>query len=114
LPQELLEKYFELQNGMYRLNPVLKRLVEFRRHDLLADDFEPNLDLIICRNVVIYFTEMAKLTLYQKFNEALRPGGYILVGGTEPLLNYRQLGFESVIPSFYRKPGLPAEGSIEQ
>ncbi len=111
LPAGLLEKYFEpLANGTYRLQDTIRGMIEFRHHNLLSDPFDSDLDLIICRNVVIYFTEVAKNGLYQRFLQSLRPGGFLLVGGTEPLLNYRQLGFETGPPSFYRKPGGP-EGS---
>ena len=63
--------------------------------------------MIICRNVVIYFTEEAKHKIYLDFNRALRIGGYYMTGGTEPLLYYRQYGFENVAPSFYKKTGDP-------
>lgn len=104
LPPELLNKYFETQDNLYFLKDLIKNMVEFRPHNLFVDAYESNLDLIICRNVVIYFTEDAKSILYQKFLKALSPGGYLMVGGTEPLLSYRQLGFENPLTSFYRKP----------
>jgi chemotaxis protein methyltransferase CheR len=105
LPPELLSKYFETQdNNLYVLKDSIKNMVEFRPHNLFVDDYESDLDLIICRNVVIYFTEEAKTLLYQKFLRALNPGGYLMVGGTEPLLSYRQLGFENPLTSFYKKP----------
>lgn len=105
LPEHLLAKYFtEADNKKYRLNDPVKALIDFRIQNLLADHFEPDLDLILCRNVVIYFTEEAKNELYRKFIQSLRPGGYILVGGTEPILQYRQFGLEHVLSSFYRKP----------
>jgi len=108
LPSALLEKYFTVEdNNRYRLTETVKRLVQFRFHNLLADPFESNLDLIVCRNVVIYFTEEAKNKLYNRFLQSLRPGGYILVGGTEPILQYRQFGLEHVMTSFYRKVGQP-------
>jgi chemotaxis protein methyltransferase CheR len=106
LPPEMLAKYFSPEGEHYRLAVEIKRMVEFGHQDLLRDPFETDLDLIICRNVVIYFTETAKGLLYGKFLAALRPGGFLLVGGTEPLLNYRQMGYESYMPSFYRKPAL--------
>ena len=104
LPPELLEKYFETRDNLYFLKDSTKQMVEFRAHNLFVDQYEDHLDLIICRNVVIYFTEEAKKILYQKFFEALNPGGYLMVGGTEPLLTYRQLGFDNPLTSFYRKP----------
>ncbi len=104
LPPELIQKYFNEDNRFYVLKDEIKNKVEFRPHNLLVDPYEKNLDLIICRNVVIYFTDQAKSVLYNKFYESLKPGGYLMVGGTEPLLNYRQMGFENPMTSFYRKP----------
>jgi chemotaxis protein methyltransferase CheR len=104
LPPDLLSKYFENRDNLYYLNDTTKGLVQFYAHNLLLDDYASDLDLIICRNVVIYFTEQAKGLLYQKFLKALSPGGYLMVGGTEPILAYRQLGFENPLTSFYRKP----------
>lgn len=103
LTPELLGKYFTPKNNGYVLHDSIKKMVEFKYHNLLDDAYETELDLIICRNVVIYFTEAAKNTMYKKFYNSLKTGGYLLVGGTEPLLTYRQLGFENIWPSFYRK-----------
>ncbi|HCF89211.1 MAG TPA: hypothetical protein DER58_10755, partial [Firmicutes bacterium] len=69
----------------------------------LKDDYEKNFDLIICRNVVIYFTEQAKNAIYNRFWDSLKPNGYLFVGGTEPLLNSRKFGFDTTITGFYRK-----------
>jgi chemotaxis protein methyltransferase CheR len=104
LPPDLLPKYFEPRDNLYFLKDSIKNMVEFRAQNLFDDGYESNLDLIICRNVVIYFTEEAKAVLYQKFLKALNPGGYLMVGGTEPILNFRQIGFENPLTSFYRKP----------
>lgn len=108
---ELLSRYFKLEDErIYQLHPDIQQMVEFRHHNLLHDPFPPAVDLILCRNVVIYFTEEAKRELYQKFHSTLRPGGYLMVGGTEPLLSYRALGFENPLSFFYRK-SLVMEGS---
>lgn len=82
----------------------IKNCVEFKRHNLLLDPFEKGFDLILCRNVVIYFTDEAKFELYKRFFDALKPGGVLFVGGTEAILNFREIGFESYLPFFYRKP----------
>ncbi len=104
IPPDLLPRYFDQQAGLYILKESVKGLVEFRARNLLVDDNEGNFDLIVCRNVVIYFTEEAKRELYLKFMKALNPGGYLMVGGTEPILAYRQMDFENPLTSFYRKP----------
>ncbi|MNL66236.1 Chemotaxis protein methyltransferase Cher2 [compost metagenome] len=59
--------------------------------------------MIICRNVMIYFTEEAKSKLYHKFSASLRPGGYLFVGSTEQIFTPAQYGFESTETFFYRK-----------
>lgn len=108
---ERLQKYFVPVNGVetplggrtYQVRPQVQRRVTFRQHNLLRDDFGQDFDLIVCRNVVIYFTEPVKDRLYRRFWEALRPGGVLFVGGTESILNAREIGFETYLPFFYRK-----------
>jgi chemotaxis protein methyltransferase CheR len=104
MPDELRNKYFQMDGNNFALSSDIKKMIEFRHHNLLVDAYPQDMDLIICRNVVIYFTEQAKNILYEKFYAALKPGGYLLVGGTEPILNYRQLGFIHSATSFYQKP----------
>lgn len=98
-------KYFtKTVDGKFALKPEIKTAVEFKRHNLLKDPFETNFDLILCRNVVIYFTEEAKAELYKNFFKALKPGGILFVGGTESILNSRQIGYDTYKPFFYQKP----------
>ena len=99
-----IKKYFTLDNNQYKLSEEVKRLVEFRHQNLLSDKFDNGYDLILCRNVVIYFTEEAKNELYVKFLNALRPGGILFVGGTEAILNFSQLGYRQYRPFFYQRP----------
>ena len=88
----------------YQVEEDIRRRIAFRPHNLLADQFEEGYDLICCRNVVIYFTDEAKQTLYRRFHDALKPGGILFVGGTERICNAREMGFEMPIPFFYRRP----------
>ncbi len=104
MPTPRLTKYFKQTDGNFHLNDDIKSRVEFKRHNLLLDKFETGFDMILCRNVVIYFTEEAKDALYRRFFAALKPGGVLFVGGTEAILNFRDMGYQSYIPFFYRKP----------
>lgn len=104
IPKARLDKYFVHKEGTYTLKDEVKPMVEFQRHNLLLDKFETGFDLILCRNVVIYFTEEAKDALYRRFFAALKPGGVFFVGGTEAILNFRDIGFQHYLPFFYRKP----------
>ncbi|MBL8048752.1 MAG: protein-glutamate O-methyltransferase CheR [Chthonomonas sp.] len=102
-PSAYLKKYFTPQDKSYQANPALTKYLQFKHGNLLADRFDTGYDLILCRNVVIYFTDEAKDQLYQKFWSALKPGGILWIGGTERIHNHRYLGFESPHPFFYQK-----------
>lgn len=101
----LRQRYFSTRDGKHWVNDELKRRITFRQQNLLADRFETNFDLIICRNVVIYFTAPVKDKLYQDFYKALRPGGILFVGGTEIVPKATDIGFRSAGISFYRRNG---------
>ncbi|CAM5791819.1 MULTISPECIES: CheR family methyltransferase [Brevibacillus] len=104
-PKDLLDKYFQKDSLSYRISDEVKKRVNFRKHNLLADTFESGFDLIICRNVMIYFTEEAKHELYHKFSRALKPGGVLFVGSTEQIFQPQQYQFETEDTFFYRKLG---------
>ena len=103
-PQRLKKYFTKEPDGKYAVNQEIKNCIEFKRHNLLKDPFESNFDLILCRNVVIYFTEEAKDQLYANFFRALKPGGILFVGATEAILNFRKLGYTSFQPFFYQRP----------
>lgn len=96
------QRYFTQHGDQYIVKPVIREKVRFERQNLLADPFPTEVDMILCRNVVIYFTEEAKEQLYRRFHKSLKPGGILFVGGTESLLKARELGFSSASPFFYR------------
>lgn len=100
-------KYFTQNGSQFTIKEEIRSRVEFKKHNLLLDPFESGFDLILCRNVVIYFTEEAKDALYRRFLASLKPGGVLFVGGTEAILNFRDIGFEHYLPFFYRKPAVP-------
>jgi chemotaxis protein methyltransferase CheR len=77
--------------------------VQFKEHNLTADPMEAGFDLIVCRNVVIYFTDGAKADLYRRFHAALRPGGVLFVGGTEVISRPGEIGFHPFGISFYQR-----------
>jgi len=97
-------RYFQVGGPPFFMAESFAKRVEFRELDLLSDDFVPGMDLIVCRNVVIYFTEEAKVKLYRRFFEALRPGGVLFVGGTEVISHSGEIGFRSYGISFYQRP----------
>lgn len=103
VPPEYRGSYFTAAEGGWRVADKLIRAVRFKRHNLLHDPFGADYDLIICRNVMIYFTEEAKHELYHKFAKALKPGGLLFVGSTEQIFTPSQYGLESAETFFYRR-----------
>jgi chemotaxis protein methyltransferase CheR len=96
------QKYFT-PIAPYYVRESLQKNIRFEEQNLLAHAFDSGFDLIVCRNVVIYFTAEAKELLYAKFSEALRPGGILFLGGTEIISGPIKYGFQNTGVSFYRK-----------
>jgi len=103
VPKDVVDRYFIKEGTHYQVVDEIKRTVTFRQHNLLEDRYEPNHDLIVCRNVMIYFTEEAKDQIYHNFSKALKIGGVLFVGSTEQIFNPEQYGFEVVDTFFYKK-----------
>ena len=103
VPDDLKKKYFTKVGSSYQISDEIKKRVEFKKHDLLKDPYPSGCNLIVCRNVVIYFTEEAKDVIYQKFHKAFQPGGVLFIGSTEQIMNYRELGFDRHTSFFFEK-----------
>ncbi len=104
LPKEYVSKYFtKVGTSSYQISNDIKKCVQFKQHNLLKDSYPTGYDLILCRNVLIYFTEEAKEEVYCKFNDTLRKGGVLFVGSTEQIIKYRELNYESRKSFFYIK-----------
>ena len=104
-PPEWISKYFsEIDANTVQVKTVVKEKVNFRQQNLIKDPFDSGMVVILCRNVVIYFSPETKSALYEKFFNALRPGGYLMTGSTEQIFEYKKIGFESAGPFLYRKP----------
>ncbi|OKL38367.1 CheR family methyltransferase [Domibacillus mangrovi] len=103
VPDAVRKKFFQEEGPYFKIVDEIKRTVAFKQQNLLSDRFESGYDLIVCRNVMIYFTEEAKDKLYHKFNAALRPGGVLFVGSTEQIFNPERYGFEVEDTFFYKK-----------
>ena len=97
------KKYFEEVNSQFYIKESIAKRVTFKEQNMLTDPFENNFDLIVCRNVIIYFTIEAKAVLYKKFYDGLRNGGVLFLGGTEIIPRPSDIGFTNVGGSFYYK-----------
>jgi chemotaxis protein methyltransferase CheR len=75
-----LKRYSTSGKGTFQMHSDLIRHVSFEYHNLITDPFPVNLDIIFCRNVMIYFDSGAKLKLLKKFYDSLKPGGLLIIG----------------------------------
>lgn len=101
-------KFFKQSHSNYYLiDPQLKQSISFKKLDLLKDKFPQNCDLIICRNVLIYFTEKTKNDIYHKFHSSLSSNGVLFVGNTEQIILPQKYGFSVLEHFFYTKINNP-------
>jgi chemotaxis protein methyltransferase CheR len=85
--RDLANYYSELDPMRVQMNTELVNHVEFKYHNLITDRFPSGFDIIFCRNVMIYFDTTAKRRLLDQFHEALKPGGYFIIGFYDAVTN---------------------------
>ena len=108
IPLNLKKKYLlrsrDRSRSLVRISPQLRSMVSFRRINFMDDDFgmAEKMDIIFCRNVVIYFDKPTQQALMQKFHRQLRPGGYLFIGHSETLSGL-DVDFKAVASTVYRK-----------
>ena len=86
--RELLEKYFDRNGERHTFRPDLRRCLIFGRHDLMQDAAISHLDLLVCRNTLMYFNAEAQARILSRFHFALNPSGYLFLGRAETLLTH--------------------------
>lgn len=112
----LLEKHFRridkpdrdwargAPNAAYHeATPELRAAMRFKIHNMLNDRFDRDFDLIMCRNVLIYFNREAKERLFNGFSDSLAPHGLLFIGGTEIVFTPWEFGLKNMSMCFYRK-----------
>ncbi len=95
VPQRYLAKYFERKQGGYRISDAIRGMVRFDYHNLKHDSGLRDLDVVICRNVLIYFDEAAQKAVVDRFWQALAPVSFLFIGHSESLFGMKT-GFEFV------------------
>ena len=103
VPAKYLSRYFLKEDNNFRVSNEIKNMIKFQHHDLLKDMIPRDYDLILCRNVVIYFTEETKEKLYKKFASGLKSKGVLFIGSTEQIFQAKELGLKSIATFFYQK-----------
>jgi two-component system CheB/CheR fusion protein len=91
LPELYLQKYFERHAGRYVFHKELRRSVIFGRNDLVQDAPISRIDLLVCRNTLMYFTADTQAGILRKLHFALRPRGVLFMGKAEMLLSHARL-----------------------
>ncbi len=108
IPTGLKIKYLmrskDREKRLIRIVPELRPLVGFRRLNLMEDfGMREPMDIIFCRNVIIYFNRITQEKLLKRICDHLRPGGYIFMGSSENLVGF-DIPLEHVCSTIYRKP----------
>lgn len=103
VPSDLKSKYFTKVGASYQISNEIKSRVEFREHNLLKDTYPDRCHFIICRNVLIYFTEEAKDEIFKKFSNALVQDGILFIGSTEQIMNHKDYGYIRKNSFYYQK-----------
>lgn len=80
------ENYFVKRSETYQVSDQLKNMIRFKRHDMISESCTDRFDLIICRNVMIYFKKEVQEQLQLNFHKALNRGGFFVIGKAETLL----------------------------
>jgi len=110
LPAETVKRHFlnghGAATGKVKVKPHLSSMVAFRRINLMDERFpiKSSLDLIFCRNVMIYFDRPTQERLVARFHRYLKPGGYLFIGHSESL-QWLDQPFKSIAPTIYKKEG---------
>lgn len=105
LPKEYIEKYFIKNGEIFTVKDEIRNRVEFMQHNLLKDAYPDKCDLIVCRNVLIYFTEEAKTHVYTQFNKSMKNEGVLFVGSTEQIIMANRFCLSPLKTFFYIKDG---------
>jgi two-component system CheB/CheR fusion protein len=108
VPADLLERFFAKVEGGYRITQQLREAVVFTTQNLLTAPPFSNLDLVSCRNVLIYFAAEAQDKVLSLFTFALHEGGYLFLGKSDSILGYTEF-FQAVSRKgrLYRRSGVP-------
>ncbi len=104
VPDDFKRKYFTDVGGAFQISDEIKSRVRFCEHNLILNNYQKDFNFIVCRNVLIYFTEEAKEEVFAKFYQARKPGGVLFIGSTEQITSYKEIGYLRKSSFYYEKP----------
>jgi chemotaxis protein methyltransferase CheR len=110
VPPEVLDKYFHGENGHYQILERIRKQVEFRHHNIMTASDYPSADLILCRNVMIYFTREQQERILSRFAATLSEHGALVLGRSETMTGDIRRYYQSEFPveRIYRRTAEPA------
>jgi len=88
LPARLMLRWFEQNDGRWRIDGTLRKMVQFRHHNILETPPPGRFDLVLCRNVLLYFPPANRSAALQNIATALAPDGGLTLGAGETVLGY--------------------------
>ncbi len=103
VPADLKRRYFRQIGSEYKISDEIKSRVDFREHNLLKDAYPTGCHLIVCRNVLIYFTEEVKDQIFRKYYNSLVKAGLLFIGASEQIINHKEIGYFRKNAFFYQK-----------
>ena len=105
VPEDYRRRFFikGRQADVWQARPVLTEMMTFRQHNLLDPLHEKPFDLVVLKNVLIYFSQPSKASALRNIRTALKPGGLLLVGAAEGVAELLR-DFHRIEPWLYRKP----------
>jgi chemotaxis protein methyltransferase CheR len=104
--EKQLGSHFSPANSGQQVKPRLRKMVSFAQMNLASPVYLGRMDVIFCMNVLIYFSEMGRRALVQRFYETLEPGGYLFLGHSESI-SKMPVKFQAIVLNdciLYRKP----------
>jgi len=113
VPPPVLARYFTVDGGGYRLHERVRSMVRFERHNIMTAAEFPAADLILCRNVLIYFTREEQTRILTRFAMALPKGGALVLGRAETLVGPERRLFRAEFPTerIYRRTAQAADAT---
>ena len=98
-----LSNYFIQSQKQYYLKDEIKKRAEFKKQDLILEEYDKGFHAILCRNVTIYFKDDVKETIYQKMSDSLVTGGIFFIGATETIYHPENYHLKKIGSFLYQK-----------
>lgn len=103
IPEPYRKWFRYVGDERYYIDEKIKSKVQFKRLDLLRDTYPNDIDLLVCRNVLIYLVEEAKDEIYAKFSNVMTKEGLLFVGSSEQIVNSKLFDLTPIKTYFYTK-----------